>query len=278
MGYRAKYSTASFFRKRFSRVILPFILWSAIYLFYNSFVLHQITFSSFKDIMSLFLDNKIVGIFYFFYCLMGIYLIVPVTSILADARYKKLIQYVILVGFLGTMVRRDFSIVTKLNVTGFFDIPLATGYMCFFICGWYLFNYDLKSFQRKIIYILGSLSFAFMFGFTFIRSYQLDRLYDSVRSYISISNLFMAISIFVLVKNINFEKLLSLRMINIIKNISSASLGVYLIQMLFFPVLWKYFNTNSIPYMLIAPILLYTFCVAVVLIAKKIPVIKAFFP
>lgn len=278
LGYRKKYSTIIFLKKRFQHVILPFLLWSTIYLFYNSFILHWYSLPSLKDSIYLFLNNKIVYIFYFFYDLIGIYFIVPVVSILAKDRYKKLLCGTIILEFFAIMVRRDFVLLTKINITGYFEIPLMTGYMCFFLAGWYLFHYDLTLLHKKILYALGIASFVFMFSFTFIRSYQLNKLYDSVRSYFSICNFFMATSVFVFIKNINFEKRFSVPFAHRVKILSSASFGVYLVQMIYLPIASKLFQTYSVAYLLLAPIVIYTICVATVLIVKKIPVIKYIFP
>lgn len=278
LGYRTRYSTKIFFQKRFFHVVLPFLLWSAIYLFYNSYFRHSIHVSNFTDAISLFLNGQIVSIFYFFYHLIGIYLVVPVVSLLADKRYQKLLLFVIILGFFGTAFLRDFTLWTKFQITADFEIPLGKGYMCFFLAGWYLSQYRLTYLKRKILYVLGILSFIVMFGITYIRSYQLNHIYSTLRSYFSICNFLMAAAVFVFIEYFHFKKIFGESFCRVITKLSSTSLGVYLVQMIYFPIVWKFFNTYSVWYMLLAPIPIYFISVMTVFIIKKIPLLNWLIP
>jgi surface polysaccharide O-acyltransferase-like enzyme len=278
LDYRKRYSTRIFFKKRFSRVVVPFLLWSAIYLIYNSMIFHQIRITSFRDIIAAFSSNRILSIFYFFYALIGIYLIVPILSIITQEKYKNIAVYAAIIIFFGTTILRDFNLFSGFAVTSSFQIPLATDYMEFFILGWLLSHTSFNNVQKRLIYILGIIGAISMFVITCVLSLKANKLNNAVMSYVSISNSLMSVAVFEFFKDRKFKKFRNSICQYFVQRLSEASLGIYFIQMIFFPVLWKFFNTYSIRYMLLVPIPLYALCAFIVLLGKRVPVIKELFP
>jgi hypothetical protein len=88
----------------------------------------------------------------------------------------------------------------------------------------------------------------------------------------------MAAAVFVFIENFDFKKNFGEFFCCVITKLSSASLGVYLVQMIYFPIVWKIFNTYSVWYMLLAPIPIYFTSVMTVIIIKKIPLLNWLIP
>ncbi len=65
LNYRERYSTKDFFRKRFLRIFVPFVLWSTIMLLWK-YGIGTFTISSFQQVAGAYLNNGIENIYWFF--------------------------------------------------------------------------------------------------------------------------------------------------------------------------------------------------------------------
>lgn len=83
MGYRDKYSTAEFFKKRFVHMVIPFVAWSLINAALKGFNLVEIGWQG--AINHLFL-SKFENVYWFFIPLFAVYLAMPVLSLLRENR------------------------------------------------------------------------------------------------------------------------------------------------------------------------------------------------
>jgi surface polysaccharide O-acyltransferase-like enzyme len=143
-----------FFKKRFSRVALPFLFWGAAYFAWRFFVNGEL----------LTLDSIGQGLiwgpyfhFWFLYMLIGLYLITPLLRVLVAHADWKLLRYFLLLWLLGTSAVPLLGIfgVTSFN-NNFF---LLTGYIGYFILGLYLLKVQLRP---SILYT--ALAFGVGFG------------------------------------------------------------------------------------------------------------------
>ncbi|WP_137597323.1 acyltransferase [Paucilactobacillus kaifaensis] len=96
LDYRNRQSTSMFLRKRFFRVVIPFICWSILWYVFDIFwtanpgpMRH--TDPSVVDFIQGMILNNINNIFWFFYVIIALYLVTPIFSQLAIA--KKIIFY-----------------------------------------------------------------------------------------------------------------------------------------------------------------------------------------
>lgn len=80
--------------KRASKVIIPFVGWSI--LFYLFGVYKGYFPASIKEAIKLFINNGIIYHFWFFYMIIGLYLITPLLKILINHAQKTHIQYFLL--------------------------------------------------------------------------------------------------------------------------------------------------------------------------------------
>ncbi|NTU90072.1 MAG: acyltransferase, partial [Actinobacteria bacterium] len=92
LGYRARYTTKEFFKKRARRILIPFLIWSCIYIVWNV-IKGTYPFPSFTAIVGMLLNNDVQNIFWFFYALIPIYLCIPVISLVAKKENVKTLCY-----------------------------------------------------------------------------------------------------------------------------------------------------------------------------------------
>ena len=92
-----KYPTATFFRKRLVRVIVPFVVWTVIY----AFVWGEPV-NNFRDLLLNF--NYSAGHLWFVYMLIGIYLLLPLISPWTEKVSKKELSFYLIVCFVTTFI------------------------------------------------------------------------------------------------------------------------------------------------------------------------------
>lgn len=144
-----------FYKKRLSKIVLPFLLWDMVYYVYTA-----ILSKSKLDIIAFFKQLLNNGSFYhlwFVYSLLGIYLLLPFLKRITDHCSKRQqIWFLLLIAFTGT-IRPFINRVTGLNVYLF--APLVESYIAYFVLGYILGKYELPKKARLIIYLLGIAGF-----------------------------------------------------------------------------------------------------------------------
>ncbi|WP_100486860.1 acyltransferase [Sporolactobacillus pectinivorans] len=279
LGYRQRYSTRIFFNKRIKRVVIPFLIWSLIWLIYD-FGRGIISNLSLKHVVNLFVYNGIQNNFWFFYAIIFIYICLPILSLLAKKENKKVVLFFILLCLLQNGVFHFLFGVFRHPVSPYFSFPVAGTYLSYVLTGWYLVNFPLKKMQRILIYIAGAASGGLMFAGTYYFSFADRRLNILFMDYNSLFTFFLSVSVFVLFQSINWDKIFSARMVRFITIMSSTSFGVYIIHRMIISEMNHYFNLNatSLYYMTLFPIFIYALSVLVVYLMKRTPVIKHIMP
>lgn len=97
MDYRKRYDTRTFFLKRFSRILIPFFAWSLILYIVRFGYMHPSDGFGVSEFLSLFLNNGIEGVYWFFFPLIALYLSMPVLSIMVDKPF--VLRYFVAVAF-----------------------------------------------------------------------------------------------------------------------------------------------------------------------------------
>lgn len=147
-----KYELKSFFKRRFSRIFIPFVFWIAVVVLFKIFVLgHD---SSFEGILSIIFKE---GYVWFIWTLVGLYLFIPVINPYI-AEYKTKGAEYFLVIWLIIFFFNAFSL-KPYNI----DVTYFTRFLGYLILGWYLANKQFKLSDRSMM-IMGVLMFVISTG------------------------------------------------------------------------------------------------------------------
>ncbi len=273
-----------FFSKRFSKVVIPLVAWSMIYMVfannYNIFSIFTV------DFVQKFLSNKIFYHLYFLYYIIGLYLITPLLRrILAHANMSD-IRYYLTLWFLFTPVNQ---------LIGFFGynigIPVeaATGNL-----GLYIIGYAIKKTQitDKLIYLSGVIvatSLMIMIFGSYIMSMNSGK-FDTFLTSTSITQTTYAICLFILLRKALDHMTLTtscMNIENIISAVAEASMGIYLVH----PILLHYIQHGLFGVFLLSPsflspiisvplvtVLLFVVSLIIIIIMQKIPLIRKIVP
>ncbi|WP_165364213.1 acyltransferase [Sporolactobacillus sp. THM19-2] len=279
LSYRERYSTSTFFKKRIKRVLIPFLIWSFIWAVFN-YLKGWMPDFSIKHIAKLFLYNNIQNIFWFFYTILGIYLCIPILSLIAKKENKKLIQYFIVLCLLQTGVIPIVFGMAQQPVPWYTSLPLVGGFLSYVLTGWYLVTFSINKKMRYTIYLLGFISgIAISIG-TYYFSLPTKQLNQLFFEYNSIFVYFLSVAVFVLFQSIKWDSLITPKLTRWLTIISSTSFGVYIIHFFVIIELDRYFHVDntSLYYMTVHPVIVFAISSLTVYFMKRMPLIKHIMP
>lgn len=278
LDYQKRYSTASFYKKRLLKVALPFVIWSFIFIVWQ-YKCNIVQINGLTSIIQMSIVGPAYYHLWFFYSIIGLYLITPILAALCHKLNKRMIWLFILFCVIQNIL---YPLINKFyNIDIGLKIPLATSYVDYFLLGWLLKDINFSKLKKYTIYVLGVIGVII----TIWASYQLSKNESKIDLYFmgyeTFPTFFTSIAVFVFFKSINFSILeKSKKSLMLIKVVVDSILGVYLIHTI---VKFYYFtyilnNEGSIKFMTLGSIIVYLFSLTIIIIIRKIPIIKNIVP
>lgn len=275
---------AQFFRKRFMKVGVPTIFWSAIYLLLSVEVYRNGSMAPFGIFLSMlkamYLGDVEIHL-WFLYILIGIYLVVPILRVYVSAASRQDLTYFVIIWFLATPLLEAANRLTGFQVA--LVIPVVTGYIGYFMLGYLLANVSLS--RRGLI--LSAFGCIVAIAITFfgtnwlsIGSAPIDAY---LYSYFSPPTVFASICGFLLLKELG--KNLGIAG-GPVRTIASTSFGIFLIHILVIQLLrngdlgfrlysWMAPSVYMIP---LTGLVVFFLSAGTVFIIQKIPGLKLLVP
>lgn len=227
-----------FFRVRVRRILVPFLVWSAVYFLYRIYVKEDdLALSAFFRKL---LTEPIYYHLWFIYMLIVLYLFAPALGTFLNKAHQKHAWYLIGLWFLWASVLPFFD--RPLDFETYFT-PDMDDYSALRLSGYFLLGYLLKEryvrsagqiFLALLIFLAGAAA-------TVIGTYWMSRnageFHPFFYKYFSVTVVIMTVSLFVLVKSIfrthkevtpQGEKRIRLQSPKIFRHIGTSVFGVYL--------------------------------------------------
>lgn len=208
-------SLKDFYIKRFKKIFFPFLFWMIIYLFIRFLVKNE---NILTIIKSVFFGFPYYHLWYF-YVLIGLYLITPFLKlILNNTDYLKQ-RYIIVFLFILSILNSIYNSI--INCSSFIGIWFLD-YLGFFSLGFVIATkyFEIKQFKLILSYIINSIILVFL-NFFFIKEYNNQFFYNFLNPFVIIAS----ISIVVFFKNYELKK-------NVFSKYANHTFGIYLIHAL----------------------------------------------
>lgn len=280
IDYRERYDTKTFFKKRLLKVIIPLIIWSIIYFIINFFKgKFSINDLSFKFVFEYFFLVKTNQIFWFFVVIIGIYLAIPVISLIPQESRRKAFLYIIIITFVFNQFLPDLLYHLNLNYNYDLKFPLTySGWISFIFIGYYIDKYEIVKKHRVIIYVLGIIGFLTMVVPTIFISYHKNESCSWFDEYYDAPCVLYSASVFLFFKSkINNNQIVT-KIMPFFNFVAPTTLGIYVLHIAIRDFL-RYFYTYSYFGMnLVLTLSILTICFIVVKIVQKIPGLRHIFP
>jgi surface polysaccharide O-acyltransferase-like enzyme len=183
-----------FLKKRFLRILIPFLFWSIIYSVYHYLNKEQQESNYIFFFFSSIIDGASYHLWYI-YMLIGLYLAIPVLNRWVTNADTNLVLYFILVWFFGLIL--DFF---DLNFHKDFSLTIFTGYLGYLILGYFIAHRASKI-NSSILLVV----FIAAVGFTFLATLNKPMVNGMFNGkyyqYLSVNVVLASASLFMLLKN-----------------------------------------------------------------------------
>lgn len=281
LGYRKKYSTPVFLKKRFTKTFIPFLFWSVVALFYVAIL------GGWQDwnplhIVDNILNTRYMTIYWFFIALFAIYLSMPILSAVEDKLKMDVYKYAIMIGLVFVAILPLVCNLLHISYNYELTPPVIGGYVLFIILGYYLSKVELTKKQRLIIYALGIVGALVHFAGCWFLSYRHNELSMTFKGYTNLPSVLYAVAIFVWFKYFDFNKLMKKLpwFEKVVNNIASLTFGIYLIHGFFVYSLPGFIGFNPVSWVwrTFGALAMFIVCGGIVWILKKIPVVNKLVP
>ncbi|GAO99103.1 acyltransferase [Fructobacillus ficulneus] len=281
LDYRQRESTTDFFKKRLQRVVVPFVVWTTIWFIYNNIQYWHYSWSNWHTYSRLFdgiMHGNVQPIFWFFYIIIGFYLSVPLLSKIVTTDQKALVQYLLAINLIFVGLIGYYYQLRNQSDSGFSGgISVGvSGSVGLFVLGWYLKNFPLEKKYRQWLYLAGSLSVVIMILLTFVLSHHRAMYQRQVYSIWGVFGITWSAAIFVFFQNTFGKWEPNIKVQQLIRSLSAASLGVYVIHYFFIDTLENQYHlaSRSLWHIFVMPVAIWIITLLIVKIIRKIPYLR----
>ena len=145
--------------KRLPKLVIPLICWSIIYILFTTIDYGEpLSSINIKEQIKVFYSGPVAYHLWFLYMLTGVYLAWPVINVYIKAATEKNILYFLTLWFLINSVLGITTIFTGLETS--VEVNIFTGYIGYFLLGYYLINFTFSKSILNTVYLLGVAGFA----------------------------------------------------------------------------------------------------------------------
>jgi len=236
----------SFFKKRFMRILFPFLFWSFIYIVSEAYLSHHVQGTNFfeniwySNFFVRLLKGQISFHLWYIYMLIGLYLFIPILNKWIRNCTEKEILYFLGIWLITIIMSYGF-VANRLDSK---LLPVYfSGYIGYLVLGYYLSRIDTyqlsrsllakvnnKNIQRSIYLLVAFITFLTTVFGVYFNSMRLGRLCEYYFCEdLTINVLLITVGIFLFIKTFNFTNKIFLWIIN---TINKYSYGIYLVHIL----------------------------------------------
>ena len=274
--YRERYDTRTFYTKRIQRTVLPWFVWSIVIGFAYLMAANHIG-KEVETSVSVWVQNFIEGkipltAYWFFMPLFMLYLFTPwLSKVVRQSSCKQLLWLCGIIVFFQAIVSPIFILC---NIDYQFSLPISGNFALYAIMGYALSKYPLEENRR----FFSAVAILALFSLI-VRYVGICNAGERSPLFMTYSGLFAvlpAIMVFMIGKKLDSH--LSLRVRNILRELSKLSLGVYLIHMVVLRTFCAPFGDSSAIVRYAGIPIVYLVSIGLVWLMKKLPLVKAIVP
>ena len=274
LGYKKRYNTKDFYKKRFIKTFIPYILFGIMLyvLHFLKLTLHSETNFDISNFLSSMLTGQIpYANYWFFIPLFVFYLFTPfLEKITTNSSIKELFILVSIIFFFQAII----PIINDMTKWGITQSTSIYGYSAYAILGYALSKTDAE--RNKRILIILCITTLSLWAIRYTGLYHSYKRTSLLFNYFGLYAVIPATSIFFLAKRLNSWLERHNKISNKISILSSLSFGVYLTHGIVLAMLP--FTKDSFSYRIIGIPIVYISCCIIVFFLKKIPFVQKIVP
>ena len=270
-----KISVKEFYKRRFVKLLPPVVFWSIFGVLLGWATGENTGEMVFEKIISI-PFKPTIGIYWFRYVMIGLYLFAPVISACLFVASKRLVEWYLMIWiitlsmpWLCGLIGKDFD----QNGSHYWMLNYFGGFLGYWVLGYYLHQYPIKIGVNRIWIILCILSILYPLSIAVMR---LNNIY--VNDYINnlqLGNAVLVTMLYTVVQNIKLSECVQ----TIITNIAKYSFGIYLVHYYLRDVVWMLFQDSKISSFLrsiVIALLIMSLSQIIIWILSRIPYFGAY--
>lgn len=284
IDYREKYSTKEFFSRRIKKTVIPFFVWSIIAVvvmnMYGDIILKGNMLNRFKKAVELIINTEALEVYWFFIPLFGIYLCIPIFSAIEKELRKRIFIYIAVIAFVLDYILPIFCKIISLDYHNKLSMAVGTEYLLYVVVGYLLHIYDLGDKAKRIIFYFAIMGLMIHISGTYTLSIEEGEIVRTFKGYTNLPCFLYSIGVYIYIKDLVNQKRKGNRFIGLCTEvISKYTFGVYLLHMYIIRMANHIgINAYSLWYKLFMPFVIYTLCIIIIWIVRKIPIACKLFP
>jgi len=276
-------SISDFLKKRFTKVVVPFLFWAFIYITYdNRGAFVTLKFPDWGYLYQKVVHEDVYYHLWFISMILSLYFLTPIFRIFTRHASRTEIEYFLGLAFVVTTVQHFVPNVFTIKYVGWL------GYIGFYVLGYYLSTFAIT--RKKWIYGLALLMPVVTFIGSHYLAIQKGSYDDKVFVYFSPNVVLISFAFYLFIKDTNWSAFASRfpRLDRFVHYFSDISFGIYFVHVLFIDLLKNYlpYGAKIVPtcfiYYPVSPFLgillqaalVLTISFSTISLLKKIPFIR----
>ena len=237
IDYSERYSTKEFFRKRYMKIGIPFLVWSCMFGFLYTIMTGQVELSlsmeGIKTAISQYTGTGIYLMYWFLIIISGIYLIMPILSNIKKEKKESLILYLIVIIF---MIKYIAPFICRVFAISYVSSSLISdriiSYLIYVLLGYILHKRDIPIKWRIMSYICAIIGFVLQSYGTYCLSNEAGVTTEFFGGYNNLPCLLWSVGVFIFIKQVSVS-IKNERLIQGIEWLSGYTFSIYLIHFFF---------------------------------------------
>ena len=256
------------FKKYISKVLITIGVVGTIMIVMEEYFMHRPI--TIQVVINRLLTGQIWAHMWYLYLLLGLYLITPICSIIVKNIKKNDYKTLLIILFIISILINTINDVYKIKLA--FNMLEISGYIFYFLYGYYIYKYGTSKKYNIVNYIFVLLSIIYTV-FHVLKNPDLNAMY----SYLTFIPFIIASGSLLIFKDIKVNK----KLVNIITSISTCMFGIYVYHQFFINIIYKFIKLSFIKYHPYIGLLTYSFAVfalsyVLTYILKKLPFFKKY--
>ncbi|MBW7475543.1 acyltransferase family protein [Paenibacillus oenotherae] len=222
-----------FYRKRLGRVLPLFLIWSFIYYLWG--IRDELNLFEWESFLRGLIGNRIHYHLWFVYMLIVLYLMTPLLRVVVKHASETMVMYACAACFAAP------NIASIAGMAGWelgIQVPYITGYIGYFLLGYYLSVASVAARRRRLLYVGGCGAYLIIVLGNYWMTSKFSHVENYFSNYTSFPVLITAAALFVWCKQIRFH-FISAGSARLLYFISSSVFSLYLSHLIFFEFLYQ---------------------------------------
>ncbi|MBM6969331.1 acyltransferase [Pseudoramibacter alactolyticus] len=282
MDFYERYDLKTYAKKRIHKTVIPYLFWSIFGLLFQIFTLKSIDPAGvgITFIVKGLLTGKLVAIYWFFVPLFSIYLCLPLFAAVPKERRIKLFSFLAIAALLLNVLLPFALSLYGAKDVGTFSVGVGAGYLIYIMLGYLLTRIEIPRRWRFGIYGLGLIGLLMHIIGTYRLSMAAGQIVSTYKGYINVPCVLYSVAVFVFFRYAGTKWMAHKGVNKIVEVLSKYTFSLYLLHWYVLQVIVKVlgFNSYSLLFRLIVPLLILGIVVIIVNILRKVCLMDSLLP